>query len=251
MSYICNITGKYFDLNDDEKSRESGIRFNHNCRFRAICYCLSMCLFNEVKILNSIIPNKLIKGIGMSDSGWATICEEKFNYINTYYHTSPFLDIYNGTHILNYNDLDFIISSDVFEHIDPFPNIQLAFNNLYKMLKKDGFIVFSVPFTNDEHVEHFPSLYKYKIEKKDNQYILNNTTIDGKKETFTNLCFHGGPGNVLEMRVFSRKSLTQYLTNAGFMDITFHEMTPDMNKYGIFWSKDNDNNRSLIITAKK
>lgn len=102
----------------------------------------------------------------MSDSGWATIFEKKFNYINTYYHTSPYLDIYNEEHIINYNNLDFIISSDVFEHINPLPSIQYAFDNLYKILNKGGYIIFSVPFTNGEHHEHFPNLFKYNIEKK-------------------------------------------------------------------------------------
>jgi len=38
MSFICNITGKSFDLSDNEKHRELGSRFGFNCRFRAICY---------------------------------------------------------------------------------------------------------------------------------------------------------------------------------------------------------------------
>lgn len=192
--------------------------------------------------------NKSLKGIGMSDSGWAKLLEEKFNYINTYYHISPYLDIYNNEHVKNYTDLDFIISSDVFEHINPFPSIQIAFDNLFSMLKCGGFVIFSVPFTNDEHIEHYPNLYDYKIEmNKDGEYILHNTTIDNEIEIFNNLCFHGGPGNVLEMRIFSKKSIISFFEKSGFIDIVFYEVDKDMNKYGIFW----ENNHSLIVSAKK
>jgi SAM-dependent methyltransferase len=249
--YICNITGQSFILDDNEKNRESGCRFGFNSRFRAICYVFTKLFYGKCKILCNLKDNKNLKGIGMSDSSWAKIFEKKFNYTNTFYHTSPYLNIYNDKHITNYNNLDFIISSDVFEHIDPFPSIHIAFSNLYKMLKNGGFIIFSVPYTHEEHLEHFPNLYKYEIKKEGNDFILYNTTIDNKIEIFNNLCFHGGPGNVLEMRVFSKKSIISFLEKSGFIDITFYEINEDMKKYGIFWDNNKDNNCSLIISAKK
>jgi hypothetical protein len=247
--YTCNITGNKFDLNEDEKNREGGTRFGHNVRFRAICYVLSKMLYDDIRIITNLETNKNIKGIGMSDSGWADICSKKFNYINTFYHKKPLLDIYDDNHINNYSNLDFIISSDVFEHINPFPNLQKAFDNLYKMLKFNGFIVFSVPFWYDEYKEHYPSLYNYEIKKENNEYILYNTTIDGKQEIFKNLVFHGGPGSTLEMRIFSHDVLINYFKNAGFKNIKLYDPNQykDMNKYGIFW----ENNHSLIISATK
>lgn len=189
-----------------KKHREGGSRFGFNCRFRAMCYVFCKIFYGECKIMCNLEKNKNLKGIGMSDSGWAKLFEDKFNYKNTYYHTSPYLDIYDNEHVKNYSDLDFIISSDVFEHIYPFPSIQIAFDNLFRMLKCGGFIIFSVPFTYDEHKEHYPNLYNHKIEmNKDGEYILHNITIDNKIEIFNNLCFHGGPGNTLEMRLFSKK----------------------------------------------
>jgi len=251
MSFVCNITGNRFDLDDKEKDRELAIRFGFNSRFRAICYVFCKLFYGECKIMNNLENNKNLKGIGMSDSGWANIFKEKFNYINTFYHTQPYLDIYNNEHIKNYYELDFIISSDVFEHINPLPSLQCAFNNLYKMLKCGGSIIFSVPYTHGEHKEHFPNLYDYKILNKNGNHILYNKTIENKIEIFNNLCFHGGPGNVLEMRVFSKKSIIYFLEKSGFIDITFYEIAEDMNKYGIFWHKDVGNHCSLIISAKK
>lgn len=245
--FLCNITGNRFDLNDNEKHRELGSRFGFNCRFRAICYVFCKLFYGECKILKDLEKNKNLKGIGMSDSAWANILQDKFNYINTYYHCAPYLDIYKEEHVKTYTDLDFIISSDVFEHINPLPGIQIAFDNVFRMLKCGGVFIFSVPFVYGEHKEHFPNLYDYKIEKKNGKYVLYNTTIDKKKETFDNLCFHGGPGAVLEMRVFSQKSIISFLEKSGFIDITFYEITEDMKKYGIYWGSNN----SLIISAKK
>jgi hypothetical protein len=247
--YICNITGKKFELSSNDKHREGGNKFGYNIRFRAICYVLSLMLYDEIKILSDLTVNKDIKGIGMSDSRWANICSEKFNYTNTFYHMEPLLDIYNNEHINKYNDLDFIISSDVFEHINVFPDLQVAFDNLYKMLKIGGFIIFSVPFIYSDHKEHYPSLYNYEIKKEDDEYLLYNTTIDGKKEVFKNLVFHGGPGSTLEMRLFSYDSLMEYLTKAGFNNITCYDPDEyeDMEQYGIFW----ENNFSLMISATK
>ena len=40
------------------------------------------------------------------------------------------------------------------------------------MLKCGGYVIFSVPFTNGQHKEHYPNLYDYKIELNNNEYIL-------------------------------------------------------------------------------
>lgn len=249
MSYLCNITGKIFSLDNVFVHREGCMAFGYNSRFRAICYIFTKLFYGKCKILSDLETNKDIKGIGMSDAGWASLLADKFQYTNTFYHTEPYLDIYNETHVQKYKDLNFIISSDVFEHINPYPGLQYAFDNLYKMLKKDGVLIFSVPYTHCEHKEHYPNLYEYKIEQDNNgNYILHNKTIDGQIERFDNLCFHGGPGNVLEMRLFSKSSIIEYLTQSGFSEITFHEIDEDMNKCGIFWG---DEKYALIITAKK
>jgi SAM-dependent methyltransferase len=253
--YKCNITGKLFDLEDSEKERELAIRYGYNSRFRAICYVLSKTLFREVRVLEELKQSKKIKGLGMADGLWSTILKEKFDYINTFNNADPKLDIYNSDHVGSYKNLDFIISSDVFEHIVPFPGIQIAFNNILKMLRKGGCFIFSVPYVNEgEHVEHFPNLYDYKLETDENyKHILYNKTKDDKLEIFSDLCFHGEPCiETLEMRLFSKKSVSDFLQKSGFVNINFHTITEDMNAYGIFWSKDNAKNScSLIISATK
>jgi SAM-dependent methyltransferase len=249
MTFICNITGKHFDLNNNELiHREGCCSFGYNSRFRAICYVFTKLFYGKCKILCDLEKNKKLKGIGMSDAGWSDILAEKFDYQNTYYHTFPYLDIYNEEHVKNYNDLDFIVSSDVFEHINVYPGLNYAFDNLYRMLKPGGILIFSVPYTHESHKEHYPNLYDYEIKIDNNLMVLHNKTINGTFEVFNKLTFHGGPGNVLEMRVFSKQSIIDYLTDSGFTEITFHEIDKDMNRYGIFWG---DEKYALIITAKK
>ena len=246
--FTCNITGKKFSLSKEDIGREKGCTFGYNSRFRAIRFVLTKVLFNESKIVSLCQENKNIKGVGMNDGPWASILEQKFNYINTFYgEFPPYLDIYNDEHVNSYQDLDFIISSEVFNHINPYPGLQTAFNNLARMLKSGGFLIFSVPFIYEDHKEYYPSLYNYQIVNKNGNYIIENTTIEGRKETFGNLVFHGGPGNGLEMRLFSKNSIVAFLKEAGFENIIFHNPNEEMHKCGIFW----ENKCSLVLSAKK
>ena len=129
------------------------------------------------------------------------------------------------------------------------------------MLKTDGYVIFSVPFIYNNYYEHFPSLYDYSIElnNQNNKYYIKNITIDDKEELFykcktpsgetSDLCFHGGPGSTLEMRIFSQDVLIKHLKDAGFKEITFYDPNEitNMQKYGIFW----ENKCSLVCSAKK
>jgi hypothetical protein len=251
MSFVCNITGQSFDLDDSEKDRELANRFGYNSRFRAICYVFCKLFYGECKIFDTLEENKTLKGIGITDSGWTNMFEQKFDYTNTICNTSSNLNIYDDTVIKKYNELDFIISSETFNHIEPYPSLQKAFNNLFKMLKCGGSIVFSVPYSLNEHIEYFPNLYKYKIVNKKGKQLLHNKTKNNKTEVFDNLCFDGGDGNGFVMRIFSKKSITSFLETAGFVDITFYSIDDDMKKYGIFWREGGSENCGLIISAKR
>ena len=138
---------------------------------------------------------------------------------------------------------DFIISSDVFEHVPP--PVSIAFANARKLLKPGGVLVFTVPYIKDGKTrEHFPDLYKYEIIKKGSRCFLKNTTRDGVEQIFDNLVFHGGAGATLEMRVFSESSLREEFAKAGFNNITIYR-EPDFD-HGIYWPND----WSLPIAAR-
>lgn len=192
-----------------------------NLRFRSILAVLSMELFGTIIPISAMPRNKRIFGIGISDSRvYAAALRKKFSYTNTYYHRPPRLDITN-LHPKREETADFVISSEVFEHVPP--PVSKSFSNLYKLLKPGGFCVFTVPYvTGGATIEHFPELYRYKLKKRAGRKILVNRTREGIEQVFESLSFHGGKGSTLEMRVFSRNSLFSEIEKAGFGEIKVH-----------------------------
>ena len=131
----------------------------------------------------------------------------------------------------DFGKYDFIISSDVFEHVPP-PSIT-AFKGAINLLKPGGALILTVPFSNEEEtIEHFPDLNDYKVVQfQDDEFILVNRDVNGGYKVYENLVFHGGPGTTLEMRVFCRKDITQKFKDAGFQ--TFEYFDSDVSQYGI------------------
>ncbi len=201
-------------------------------RMRAMIHALSVALFETSYSLPDFPSRKDILGKGMSDwEGYAQPLSKKLGYINTYYHKEPRLDITNIAP-KEEQSVDFILSTDVFEHVAP--PVSIAFENARKMLKPGGALVFSVPYSLDaETIEHFPDLFDWKVTQKDGQRVLINRTRDGQVQEFTDLVFHGGEGETLETRVFSESGLIRDLKLAGFEDIQI--MQAPYFDYGIYW----------------
>ncbi|MDQ2843980.1 MAG: hypothetical protein M3Y72_23670 [Acidobacteriota bacterium] len=121
----------------------------------------------------------------------------------------------------------------MFEHVPP--PVQKAFDNLASILKPTGFVVFSVPWAPEgQTIERFPALYDWQITTLESGTVLVNRTESGFLEVFDNLIFHGGPGQTLEMRLFSKSDLVAHLQAAGFSCIKFAERQESL-KYGIVW----------------
>jgi len=200
---------------------------------RAIIRALSTQLLGENLPLSDFPVRPDIRGLGMTDwAGYANTLAEKFCYQNTYFHQEPRLDISAGKIPPNFLGNDFIISSDVFEHI--VPPVGRAFENVWKMLKPGGLFIFSVPYTNkEETIEHFPELYDFTVVKDHETFVLRNKTREGAVQEFKNVVFHGGPGTTLEMRIFSENSIIQHLKGASFHMIKVHR-EPDF-AHGVWW----------------
>ena len=178
------------------------------------------------------------------DDCYAKLLAVKFGYTNTFYHCEPLLDITRpAPHWLGIHD--FVITSDVFEHVPP--PIQTAFDNLYALLKPGGVVVFSVPFSlESETREHYPDLHQFSLRQEgDADWVLENVTCDGRREQFRDLVFHGGPGSTLEMRLFSLAALQRHFAAAGFVDLRVHD--EPYFEHGIFWR----NPWSLVLSARK
>jgi len=154
---------------------------------------------------------------------------EKFDYTNTFYHCEPFFDI-TETHPALYGTYDFIISSDVFEHIAP--PVERAMEEVLNLLKPEGALILSVPSTIDEAtIEHYPDLHQYTIAQLNGNSIVVNRKKDGSFQVHENPVFHGGDGTTLEMRVFSRKDLAKKLRNVGFAEVIF--LDDPVERFGI------------------
>lgn len=206
-------------------------------RFRGIIQALTTELFGRSVNISQIKPrHPEIRGYGLSCwSGYASRLRRKVDFKNTFLHQKPRLDITNLDGAEE-GKLDFLIASDVFEHVAP--PVDRAFINARKLLKDDGVLIISVPFTNPGTwnipiQEHYPDLFNFEIKRDSGAFVLENTTRNGVKQIYHDLNFHGGPGSTLEMRIFSESSLISCLHDAGFAKVTLFS-GPDL-AHGIHW----------------
>lgn len=220
LEFYCNICGWPSQVIIANLGREISTcaTCGSTVRARSLIHLLSMALFGESMAIHEFPVQRDISVLDMS--GWEEYgrrLRTKIEYLNTYFHQEPYLDITAITP--SWEGLfDVVISSDVFEHIAP--PVSVAFENARKMLKPGGILILTVPYTKEEEThEHFMELYRYEVVKMNGLYRLHNTTADGREQWFDDLIFHGGPGSTLEMRVFSEKGLLSELASAGFSNI--------------------------------
>jgi len=191
-------------------------------RFRAIVHVLSTELFAKSLVLPDFPVRRDLKGIGMSDwDGYARLLSVKFDYQNTHHDIGPRLDIVALDPSLE-GLFDFVVSSEVFGHVPP--PVGRAFENVFRLLKPGGILVFSVPYgPTGSTIEYYPELHDYQLITTGASRALRNTTVKGETQLFTNLVFCGGDGATLEMRLFSEPSLIEEFRRAGFHDPVIHK----------------------------
>jgi SAM-dependent methyltransferase len=182
--------------------------------------------------LPDMAPAKHIRGIGLSDTTiYAAALAAQFDYVNTFLHARPRLDI-TDPDFPRYGGQDFVVASDVFEHVPP--PVARAFENVRRLLAPGGKLIFSVPYSLDtDTVEHFPNLHEWRIETADGEPTLLNRAFDGTVTVHKHLVFHGGGGSTLEMRRFARAALERDLSDAGFS--SFRVADEPYLPFGIHW----------------
>jgi SAM-dependent methyltransferase len=220
IRFTCNICGQPQQCSKDLFARDS--KSCSSCgstvRFRALMHLLSVELLGVELTLAEFPRLKSIRGLGLSDwEGYAETLAEKFSYTNTFRFADPQLDIRSPgpAHAGLY---DFIIAADVFEHVEP--PVERAFSEAWRLLKPHGVLFLTVPYSLETATdEHFPELFEYTLAEIDGSPILVNRTRGGRLEVFDNLIFHGGPGSMVEMRVFGEAALKEMLLAAGFREV--------------------------------
>ncbi len=221
LRYRCNICGESNERPRAGFDREkpSCSRCGSSVRLRALALLVAEELAGAPLALPDLPVLRGLEGIGMSDPDHlAAALEPKFRYANTYYHKAPFFDVLRAPVPGESAPYDFIISSEVLEHV-PSP-VDRAFHNLAAWLKPDGVLLLTTPYSlKDTSKEHFEGLHDFAIVELAGGWVLINRKPDGTIETRTDLVFHGGEGSTLEMRVFGEPELRQLLGDAGFSHV--------------------------------
>ena len=69
--------------------------------------------------------------------------------------------------------------------------------------------------------EHFTRLDRWALKNEDGRWVVENKLDDGRVERYENPVFHSGPGQALEIRLFTRGGLEHELKCPGFESIEF------------------------------
>jgi SAM-dependent methyltransferase len=236
LAFTCNICGDANSAYPLELERQTPTcrGCGSTVRQRSVVHALSLGLFGQSLALHDFPSRPELTGIGLSD--WPVYADQlasKFAYRNTFFDAEPWLDITAAPSELD-GTLDFLISSDVFEHI--LPPVERGFESSLRLLKPGGLLILTVPYTLREDTdEHFPNLHQHELVEFRGRFILLNRTVDRRWEVFEELVFHGEYGSFLEMRVFSEKSLLNHLRAAGFEQISVRREA--CLEFGIVWLK--------------
>lgn len=238
-TFTCNIcdTWNTNDISRLTREEASCSGCGSTVRMRSIVQVLTTELFGKSLAVSEISPPRPdICGIGMSCwDGYVSRLAHRIAYKNTFYHQEPKVDITNIDPTMA-GTLDFIVSSDVFEHVEP--PVNRAFENARRLLKPGGVFVFTVPYFHPGErgvitTENFPDLHEWTITENENGPHLRNVKKSGDIQYFHNLVYHGGPGTTIEMRRFSEWSVIEELKKAGFDEIEVY-INPEP-KHGIYW----------------
>jgi hypothetical protein len=257
ITFLCNICGSSESLPHEKLHREllHCTACGSSPRFRGVVRAFQQCVLGDVVTpLVKALPRQDLVGLGMSDwEGYGRELGRICQYTNTFYHDKPFLDIASRASSEKYTNLDFVICSEVLEHV--VPPVSTALENIWGMLKPGGYLILSVPSLEGyETIEHYPHIHEFSIDAEDGASIVLNKRPDGLVERIPGPIFHGGPGSVLEMRVFGEACLSAMLRYVGFHATRLEFVKP----IGYFWEYHCENplwrgrtQRSHILYCRK
>lgn len=219
-TFTCNICGRTNDRGHWHREVTLCLGCGSNARFRAMVAGLSIALFNKITPLPEMVPDHSIRGFGCSDSEcYGQPLAALFHYTNTFLHTPPRADIGCAETLAPYGGCDFILCSEILEHVLCSPSH--ALRNMRDCLKPGGSLIFSAPsYEMTETVEKYPPLECYRSIEIGDRSVVVYQTMAGTFGLDASPVYHGGPGSVLEMRLFSHSALLDTVKTAGFTSVT-------------------------------
>jgi SAM-dependent methyltransferase len=195
VPFVCNVCGSSAVFRQEHwmnpELASCGV-CRSNVRFRWIVHRLSTELFGHSLLLRDFPRDKSIKGVGLSDPAViSTALSQHFLYLNTYLTSEPRLDLRHDPS--PFGELDFLIASEVFEHIEP--PVPPAFKNAARLLKNSGVLLMTAPWVWDgDPSTAIPELYDWRLGREDDRYVIVNRRPDGTVERFWDMAFDGSPG---------------------------------------------------------
>lgn len=213
-TYVCNICNSLNLSNINLKKS----KYAPSTYERILCTnCGSTMRYRSlIHVFNLYYPNrdKGKQGIGLTDPPCVSnYLKKDFNYKNTFFNDridGEYIDVLRFTDFCSLESLDFIIASDVFEHVS---NLELALSECYKVLKPSGKIFVTVPI-----------IYKNKHYKL---AMLENSKNKIPK-SIVGVYFHG---NAFAYREVGYEEFLRQLINTGFFVVKYNIDCPQS---GIF-----------------
>jgi SAM-dependent methyltransferase len=148
-TFLCNLCGHESSLAPGHfinTELSSCAHCGSNIRMRWLAHRLNQELFGRSVPLYEFPEQRSVKGLGLSDpESIAEALQNQFTYRNTFYDGTPRFDIRCDPSPIG--DLDFLIASEVFEHVDP--PVGDAFRNAARLLKPSGIFLLTVPWVYD------------------------------------------------------------------------------------------------------
>jgi SAM-dependent methyltransferase len=196
MRFTCNVCGRagneLLPAHYENPETPSCTACGSNVRFRWLADRLARELFGRRMLLPDFPSDRSIRGLGLTDpASIAGPLAERFTYLNTHFDIEPRLDIRRDDSPVG--ELDFLIASEVFEHIEP--PVSVAFRNAGRLLKPNGFLLLTTPWIWDGRDRNvLPALYDWRLEYADGKCSILNRTRDGEVEWFRDVRPDGGPG---------------------------------------------------------
>jgi SAM-dependent methyltransferase len=220
---ICRVQQKFHAINP-ENSREELTCVNCGCiwRDRKLIFLVLKSINVDPKIYDKHLLDYSHRIIGVGDSFHVqSALGSKFNYVNTFINQFPRLNIEQVPD--DFEKFDLVTCSDVLEHV---LNLDKSIVGLAKLVKKGGIVVISAPMVNaGATLEHYPNIQNFKV----NSFrSIDWWDAQGNVHQDFSAIFHGGDGNILEIRIISKEELQQKLVQNGFIIRPSHFFDEDL-----------------------